>query len=522
MVVNHQVMRQQKIVRQASRWVVTVALVVGMVEAVPGRVGAQAHTAVGPTIVPAKDYTPAQDSLLRMPLQRPLAIPPTVEITGVLTQRDGAPATLPLSATLATADLDLYAAQFGSRFPRSQAVYPIDSIVRVQHERAQGWRDRLRALRAQAPAATAGWQLVYFAQTAARAGDDTLAKELFDTRLAQLRQAFAEQSYVLLCAVEAFADTSRDSAAIARTLPWAQTYATRLHALPASGYRTPNDSTSVLYRHIAAEHVLILAYDTQNAFRDVLTHAERLFAVAAPIAQRERGDAIERQFPFYVVYRAAGRQPDAAALIQAWNARIMAAELQMGRAIVAWMGMLGHPAFPIVYHRALNTGDSVYHDPPRTVALDNGHAHVIGFGRYDSLLPYVLARIQRQAPAGADVLFVMYNEGYRGIDLLDPREEAAWLERAYAQVRRVTIPIALWAPPKVPEGMGMLPPRSPVFEQYFAIGLPSICLVVDGHGIIRGWYDVSSRRQEAALVHDLALLGDSAAARVTVVPASTP
>jgi len=459
------------------------------------------------------------DPALRMPHMRELTVVPAVSTTGTLSRADGGRAAMPVTPALGDVDLEWYRDQFRWRFPLSGDAYPSDSIARLLAGHARAWRDRFSGDAPSGPGATT-WQLVPLAKVAARAGDDSLARRLIETRLAQLQKSPAEQSYVLIEAIETFADTALDATRLARTVPWAESYTARLHALPASGYRMTNDSASVLYRQVRAEHALVLAYDVLGVPDQVLAHVHRLFAVAVPISVRERGGALSDDFPILQVYRAIWASPDAKRQQKGMDSLIVATGMDGAESAVRWMDMYHTRAPVIQYHRWLNTADTSYSTSPRRLDLADGTIRVLAFGRYDSLLPYALARVARQFPTGVQAVFVTHTRGAIGLDLASPQDETAWMQDFFARRRHITtVPIAVWAPgkvpTKVPPGEGMLPPPSPVDEAYQAGMLFRICVLVDGSGRVAGWYDVASRKGEAALVHDIAALR-------TAAPASQP
>jgi hypothetical protein len=458
-----------------------------------------------PSATPTAPTNGPIDSALALPPLRALAMPPAVPQTGALLRRDGTAASIPTTATFALADVRLYREQFRWVFPMSGERYPADSIQHAVGQRASAWLDRLRRLTMLDPPAVSGWQLVSFAEAAARAGEDTLARRLFETRLAQLAPSAAERAYVLLEAVRTFADTARDSTQLARTVPWAEQYASALHAMPAGGYATENDSTSVLYGQLIAEHALLLAYDALHQPRQLLQHVDRLFAVAQPIAAPERGSAIADHFPYLIIYRALFIMPDSEARWQAMDTRIVAAHLPSANTIVQMMALIGRPAPPVPVHVIARTADSLYHATPIDVSLVNGRIHVLGFGRYDNLVPYVLQRVQRHFPTDVDVTFVTHSQGYVGVDLFSPPDEAAWLASYLTVDRHVTLPVAIWAPAKVAVNGGMIPPPWPEDDTYHANGLSysAMCVLVDNQGIVRGYYDLRSRKEEAALERDI-------------------
>jgi len=458
-------------------------------------------------------HSGAQSIALGLPPQRALAIPPPVAQFGVISRVDGTTETLPVTPSLATADLTMYARQLASIFPTSGLRYPEDSVTSVQVTRAAAWVNRFDADSAYRTASRMGWQAVPLAEAAAHANNDTVAQRLFETRLAELAHAPAEQSYVLLEAIRTFADSTMDSARLVHTVGLAERYATRLHALPVGGYQHPNDSTSVLYRHIDAEASLIAAYDILGVPDRILAHTDRLLTMIARVGFRERPSLLLDRVPYATVYMAILQQPNASTRLAAFNAKLTT----MGHPGVGFMAdmisLIGKPAPPILVNAVFNTRDSVFQETPWPLSLRDGQVHVLVFDWFDRFAPihvteFLAEQIHRQFPAGVVATYVTRTRGYIGYSLAEPAEEVAWLRTYYQAVRPLSVPIAVWAPQKVSVWPGMRPPPSPSDSVYHIEARVTLgqCVVIDSQGIVRAFYSVRSHAREAALMRYLETL----------------
>jgi len=438
---------------------------------------------------------------------------------GAVSSLSGAPATEPITAALALSDLRWYDIQIDALFPSSAAEYPGDSLVTLRRERAAAWVERLLVLQRRHEAGVAGPQLLPFALAAFRAGNDSLARRLIDQRLAALAAEPAEQSYVLNEAIGGITDLSIDSARLSQTLPLAVAYVDRLCALPATGYRTRNDSTIVAYRKYLAELAVVTAADATDRLTMVVTHAQRALDRVVSIA--ERGEVL-RQFPYQVVMLAVERQRDAADLTKSFNARLSAMGMPSLNAQQARFEALGTPAPELAAHAWVNTADSLYQPIPRTHAFNDGAVHVLLIGtRENSDYVSVLDRVRRRFGSAVAPLYVTFTRGNSLYDLLTPEEEVRWLTTFYQQKRHLAAPIAIWAGPKGPKGYGMVPAPSTVADQFHIYPDGQTCVVIDRRGRIRAYQSVVRRTDEHRLMRLIAQLVAESAAQGAVVSADS-
>ena len=484
----------------------------------------------------------SREMLTTFPVARALNVMPPVPAAGAVRREDGTGATVPLTATFAVVDLRDYEARLLSLYPPSSDVYPTDSLASARVARARAWIERLRAAAASPTAmeraGISGWQSIAFAQVAARAGYDTLARQLIDARLATFESSSAERSYVLVEAVAVFADQTQDSARLTRNLPLAERYANQLHAMPVGGYHTMHDSLVVLSRQLDAEALFRDAYATLGAGSQVLLHARRALALLSRIGVNRRDDVLDdiyRRTAFAlaglpdggvfvdslgILARAAVRSPN-----MTWPSRMPDAErmARMQRSVrvveeeiadiqskLASIHML---APPIPAHAWLNTVDAHYRAIPHVRGLSDGIVRVLLFCGLDCTQAWpVLDRIQRMetSPGVPRVqgILVTTTHGAVGPDLAEPAAEVAWLQSYYVLKRHFTMPIAIWAgskgPAELPEGtVGMRPATSPLDTSTYQRGWASFA-IIDSHGNIRAWLDVNTRPQEALLRRRLA------------------
>ena len=159
----------------------------------PGRFVLAGVTLIAPFTLVAQSARPAPDtSDVRAPSQlsvnlgaifpamRELGQPPAVGVTGQLTTVTGAGATMPVTPATALIDVRILRSQLSSIFPLSDAYYPTDSIRRVRVQRAAEWVARLKS----AAVPVDDRQLVSLAQLAMMAEQDSVARRLFDARIA--------------------------------------------------------------------------------------------------------------------------------------------------------------------------------------------------------------------------------------------------------------------------------------------------------------------------------------------------
>jgi len=191
-----------------------------------------------------------------LPTSRPLRMSRPVSEVILATKVDGGISMLPVTSMIGSVDQRSAAGVFESIFPESQPYYPLDSIKDVARTRAEAWVNRLNRLSGEERAYAIGtWKSVPLAQLAVRASNDSMARRIFETRIAALASAPAEKSYVLFTAVATLADPSQDSARLVRNVALAEEYLKRLHAVPGA-------SVDVGHTTIGQHHFTALTINT--------------------------------------------------------------------------------------------------------------------------------------------------------------------------------------------------------------------------------------------------------------------
>lgn len=447
---------------------------------------------------------------LSLPVARPLAHPPAVAQVGVLPSAPEAAAdhgcctvegawVSMVTASVAEQDLRAYDRQLQSAFPGRDIDDPRDSLYQARVARADAWIARLTDSHDRP---VSGPQLLALAMVAFRAERDTLVRHFIELRLAQVAALPAEQSLVLATVVAMLTDIGQRPARLASNFPVAESYASRLAALPATGYTTRTDSLDVYERQV-------------GAIDDLLAAAERFRDSALLLGLANR-------------------------LIPHLRAPQQARVRQEVEATLVGLRQIGHLVPPVTAHAWLGTPDSLYAPSPRIHPFDDGIVRLIAFGRrIDEIVP-ILDRIQRQVPSGVQVVFVTETEGAGGPDLLSPADEVTWLRQYYAKTRNVHFVIAVWAGDKVPQEPPIppaivrvpsarhasadtsmnrsaldtipvvyqraLPTRSPVPARYRLLTMHAECVLVDGHGVVRGYSTLFSARDETDVIQRLIAL----------------
>jgi len=487
------------------------------------------------------------------PPLRPLGVFPEVDTTGLLSWSSSVstlrprPA-IPATSAIALADLTQYAAQLETMFPPSGAMYPADSIRGWRAARARAWTRRLTRNGVLSPSSDASGIL---AQVALIGGDDTLARRLFDARLATLPTTAPERSLILATAVYGFTEMANGRGTTARrsevALSSAAQYTDQLIALPLERLPTRSDRADAQQRRLDAARLLLDGALARGRVPDVLTQVDRWIGLVQHI--RNVGDntrfSMLHDFPYArviaVIARGQGGAPSGGrATIDALNARLVAlVALQAGDSWPgdAWQGRpipaatretilanfaaatqevlapaehLDHPAPEIVAHAWLNTSDSAYSSVPRSHTLADGVLRVVTLGAVEDTVFSMLERVQQRFPrvgAGAvEVVLVTATMGAVGPDLATPADEISWLRHWYHDVWQVTFPVAIWAGSKTENEFHEFQPAPSPNDTTYQF-LESVCAIVDGHGIVRSYHPLVTREDEAELVRQLRALG---------------
>jgi len=462
-----------------------------------------------------------------------------------------------MTAAYALTDLWVYDSQLESMFPQSGITYPADSLSRLRRERAARWVERLRRLMAHNDSGVAGWQLVPFAEVAVRAEDDTLARRLFDARIAEVANNPAARAYVLAEAVSAFADQTQDSVRLNRNLPIAERYAELASALPAAGfsggYRAKNDSATVMYQQWRVEDSLLATADARVDIAHVLVHAARIYAIAPRFSPEERQPVISKTYMI-----AAGalmlRTADSVAAhrsLDSLNARVLnlagiitpgwlpdetpavrtrrAAEMtQSTRSLIQQIAesfaLLGTHAPPLIAHTWFNAPDSEFHAEARSYPFTNGNVHVLLLGDIsDATRLSILERVQQGFHGKAQGILATATRGYTGPVITTPRDEVSWLRQYLIDLRHFSMPVAVWAGPKrqvsamVGDGTAYVPRQSPLDTSSYRHRAASF-LLIDRDGVIRSSVDATNRYQEISLRRRIERLVQESAAHVATSP----
>lgn len=492
--------------------------------------------------------TLSRELIQTLPDIRALGAPPPVPQVGLEVRVNGGTAMVPVTAALGLVDAQLLQWQLESVFPVSQMYYPLDSLAQVHQQRAAAWAHRLNAVPStEQPHAVLGWQRVPLAELMARASNDTAARRLFDTRIAELRGNPVQQSYALFEVIATLADPTQDSARLARNVAVAESYLQTLQAVPRRGYATRHDSISVLERQWDAEDTLVVAYDALGDSARMLAHARRAITYATSFDLDQCGVRLSSSYLrvvralmstqvgraqiaafatslLAVAQRMSTELPATATDEQRQRARQLESdERRLIEEIASWLGLLNTQAPAISAQAWFNTADSTYDPTPRTRSWADGRVHVLMFGYFfDDTKLSVLDRIQRHFPTGVEATFVTTTSGYAGPDLLGPSDEVHWLSRYLLGLRHLTMPIAVWAGKKartgfVPEGhyVVMRPIPTPNETPFQAGMLGSLgkvgAILIDRQGIIRFFQDASTRRREAALYRRIQSMLDETA-----------
>jgi len=446
---------------------------------------------------------------LALPLSRPVDRPPAVADVGVEVRTDGGRTTLPRLAVLASMDMELYAGQLETLFPKSVDYYPADSLRKLRIIRAGAWVTRLRALGARVH----GLELLDFAKLAVMAEQDSVAVRLIEARLAEIPPGpshTVERSGALAGAVLVLTDPSQDSLHIGRVMERAESYAARLFALPASGFATRTDSTDVLHRKLQAAQALMVA-NTRLPAADRITHySDQTFSIIAQLSPREQREAV-MSYPYAVVASALISRKNGRALIDSVEQRLL--RLADGgtagtiQDLFSWFAMLGQPAPPVSAHVWFNTPDSVYAPAPRVHPFNDGIVRVLVLGDQQSNGVLTLDRLQRTLPRRVQVIFVTNIRGSIGQTLAKPEDEVAWLRNYYRVTRHLVVPIALWAGAKTPSSYGWpVPIPSAVPSAYHSQWMLGKCVLIDGKGIVREYLNAVTREDEATIARRVGVL----------------
>jgi len=327
----------------------------------------------------------------------------------------------------------------------------------------------------------------------------------------------------LLAAIQTLTSLDQDSARLARNLTAAIVYDRQLAAIPAGGHRNIADSLDVMYHQYDGTVAVIRAAASVTDIPIMVAHTAVAVRILARMGVGERFFEITQEFPYRDISSALADAPTSVgggwrdsldarltALVLGedaeWPPTLSAAERE-GRRRGIIMGMqwvlgiyhaVGHPAPPIIAHAYLNTPDSAYTQTPREQRFNDGAVHVIAMGRRLEPRLAALQRVHDMFPT-VHVAFLTETVGHSDVDILSPEAEVAWLASYYGGVRRFTVPIAVWAGPKVAGPERSLVPQPSPLETSYEPAMAYV-MVIDAHGILRAYEPVRSRVDERRLV----------------------
>jgi len=466
--------------------------------------------------------------------------------------RVGQPVSGPISASLAAEDLREYAGQLKTLFPVSAPEDRTDSVRRLLRARASAWLARLWAADT---SAVVGAQRIPLATVAMYAGDDRSAMQQLDAWLAEFNRHPDDQSIALASAVALFADPEQRQDDLDRHFLVALSYTRRLLALPTTGYAARRDSLDVANRKIQAMSTILLAASALRRDEVLLASADSILAMLALLPHNNRTRLIQSVFPYTALATATLALPNGHVRLNVlaerlrqlvtrraneWPANVSTADKNAMHArderavrdAFAPFALIGQPAPLIRAHAWLNTTDSSYAAVPRDHSFADGIVRLVTFSPWTESRLAAFDRIQRRVPSGVQVVVVTETVGYAGPDLVGPAAEVAWLTTFYRSMRHFAFVVAIWAGDKVPQEPALppvpgvaapgnprdsLPPVTVTFQRMLPAPSPANaayqdalhlndCVLIDGHGIIRGYANLSHRDDEAAIVARLSAL----------------
>ena len=471
----------------------------------------------------------SQQLIAQLQTIRPLVIRPAPLSVVSATRVDGRVVQVPPTAALGLADADVLVGEFDeSLFAISVSPYPADSVKDLERTRAQLWSNRLQALPpAQASAAIGEWQRVSLARLAALSENDTLARRLFDARLAEVAQRPTDLAYTLFEAVATFAKPDQDSTRLARNMVLAEQYMRSLLQVRVADGRPRHDHNAVLYHQYYAEDSLLSAYSTLGNSSVLFARGLALLRCSPLLANPN--DPSDRVLT-HVMNDLSRTKEGRAQLHAFWPSFITAIDAvtpkrveviqEVIQRIEKQWALLNTPAPTIAAHAWLNTPDSLYSPTPIRRGFADGHVHVVAYG-YPGLIAMLsmLDRLHPRFGPEVEALFVMERSGLAGPDLADAKTETAYYTRFFRGLRHFTTPIAIWAGPWT----GSFETGNHRVESSPNVDLVNgdSCVVIDGTGQIRYMEPLKTRRDEMRLVKNIELLlrerrlatGDSTRAR---------
>lgn len=390
---------------------------------------------------------------------------PNLSDTGLVVRHDGTPVTLPAPPALATFAVERYRAE---QAHLRAADVSTDSVNRLVASYAARWLDRY-------PDAT-GIERIPVALLALDAGDDTVARRQMAAWLRTPQLSLGDRIVATMTLLHAFADPTHPA-----RLAVAESALVTLEEI------VPNDIALQMRGHRA----LVDAYYRMGASDAVQRHATRMLALALAIpAYRDRMQWLAR-VPLELLAQVYAGLPDGPDRIARLGATVRAATALMPKdraslpalyltygapaqqhtmdVRVRQLSLWGQPSPPILAHVWINDlRDTTLSPTPASWTLADGMIHVLELGDATCLaclaaLPDMERLARRMDPRDSvSVAFVTQTVGRWGVDTVPADVEIAHLKAYYVGEQHVTMPIAVWAGPKLatPEG-GSLPAPSP-------------------------------------------------------------
>jgi len=358
--------------------------------------------------------------------------------------------------------------------------------------RANAWVTQVR----QSP--VGGLQLDPMGALAVAAGQDALAQQQFDARLATPHLSDADRAYTLLLATRTFGAKATDTVRMRIALG----YLKQLDALPAP---------MALSQHLGHVAVANAYYDAGDS-KAVIVHMRQAFTLVAKMPFLQR-DWLSYRYSLPVFADALSGLPNGRAQIDSlttslrplaqapaelvaidsiynWISRLNTQEFQH---VVDQLSYLGRPAPPITAHFWFNTPIPTVQSSAApgalTKALGDGKIRVMEYGHYGcpgclAALPK-MDHLRTMMPANVEVWFVSDEGDIWGTTHCTAAEMATHLKQFYLEKKKYQLPIAIWIGPRQAQiDGGSQLQESPMSTAYQLAGFPTF-IITDGHGVVR-------------------------------------
>jgi hypothetical protein len=382
----------------------------------------------------------------------------------------------------------------GARIPATQ----LDSVV---VERAKHWIVSLQKN------PVTGIQLDPLGRLALATGQDVLAQQQFDTRLATPRLSVGDRTYTLLLAATLFGqDVTHPTRmrlalrylALLDALPVEATGAKySAHATFARRYYLVGDGAQVrMHSHTALALIPVMPF-LRRPWLDVGVTFLQLANVLSGLPDgRARIDSIGKWLMAYTQASPAQLAEDRDSTYY-WYGRSYVRLLTAALHITDY---LGRRAPPIQGQYWWNTTDQIPAAAGTSVnlpgtavtkskALNDGKIRMFeigdhGCGACQAALP-LFDRMGQSAPSNVETWYVTYSTDVWGATKCTPDETAAHLKRYYLERKQLKLKIALWIGPRIAdEDGGTLREENPMKKALASMSVPTF-VMTDGNGIVR-------------------------------------